>query len=141
MITLASTDIISRFFEGLFLWVQSLSLSTFHFPIKALLLFFVPYLLCTLYMQRRTPTVFSQVTLCVLGVLIVGAIPVDHIVISDAMAKTWVWTGCSVALLFMPRLLATTLVPTVGAQRRLTIGLYALLVALFLLNIFQSGGK
>lgn len=136
-----ATDVISRFFEWLFVQVGNLSPSTFHFPIKALLLFLVPCLLCILYMRRHPPTVFSQVTLSVAGVLIVGALPVARIEIANTMIKTWLWVGCTVALLFFPRLLATVVVPTVGAQRRLTIGLYILLAVLFLLNTIEPGGK
>ncbi len=136
-----ATDVISKFFEWLFGQVSNLSPSTFHFPVKALLLFLVPYLLCLLYMRRHPPTVFSQVTLGVAGVLIVSAIPVDRLEIGNSMIKTWLWVGCSVALLFFPRLLASVLVPTIGAQRRLSVGLYILLAVLFLLNTIQSGGK
>jgi hypothetical protein len=136
-----ATDVISRFFEWLFAQIGNLSPSTFHFPIKALLLFLMPFLLCKLYMRRHPATVFSQVTLAVAGILIVGAIPVDRLEIANSMIKTWLWIGCTVALLFLPRLLATVVVPTVGAQRRLTIVLYILLAVLFLLNTVELGGK
>ena len=88
------------------------------------------------------PTVFSQVTLSVAGVLIVGALPVARIEIANTMIKTWLWVGCTVALLFFPRLLATVVVPTVGAQRRLTIGLSPLLRPCSLQsNTIEPGGK
>jgi uncharacterized membrane protein YhaH (DUF805 family) len=66
---------------------------------------------------------------------------VDRIEIANSMIKTWLWFGCAVALAFLPGLLATVLVPTVGAQRRLTKILYVLLGGLFLLNTFLPGGK
>lgn len=138
---LASTDIISQFFNHLFIWVGNLTPAAFHFSIKAFLLFLMPYLLCVFYMRRHQATVFSQVTLAVAGILIVGAIPVDRLEIANSMLKTWLWLGCSVALLFLPRLLASVVVPTIGAQRRLTIGLYILLIILFLLNNVEPAGK
>lgn len=129
-------DIISRGFRHLFDWVDQFAPATFYFPIKATLLLLVPYVLCSLYMQRQAPTVFSQSIICVAGVLIVSAIPVDHLRATNTFIKAWLWIGCLLVLPFLARMLPTVVVPTVGAQRKLSRLLLALLALLFVLNLF-----
>lgn len=134
-------DIISRIFENFFQWAGSLQPATVNFLLRAVLLFGIPCLICRWTFARGSRFTMIQWLGLAVGVLLTALLPVEKVSIASPVARGCMVTILVVLLCFLPGILPSLVVPRVGAQRRLRLVFYLTLGALFLLNLFQHGGR
>ena len=131
-------DAISRLFDSYFDWANGLAQIHFGFLLEALFLFGLPCVLSGFALIKGNRSIFLQVLLFVVGMLLAASIPFYKLTISSRLARGW-FIGIAIVLLaFLPAILPSVVVPQLGPQRKLRILCYVVLVLLFLFNLFQG---
>jgi len=131
-------NIIRRLFAEYCDWIDRWSPAHYGFFVQVVLLFGLPTLFCFLVFQRGSRSVFLQALAFIAGLLVATAIPVEQFIPYQSVLKTWLFTLCFLALIFLPGILPRLLTPQLGKQKKLRLIFYAILVALFLANLFME---
>lgn len=132
-------DIISRTTDMYFTWAGCLSPVYVHGLLRTLFLFALPTVIVTALFARGNRSVFLQVLGCVIGVLLAMTVPVGLLDVQHRIVRGWLVALTMVLLAFLPAILAFLLVPNLGAQRKVRVGLYLLLGILLIAVLTQEG--
>jgi hypothetical protein len=128
-------DILSKLFGLLVDWATSLSPRTIQFWLRLDLLLVLPIGACAWTFRRGFRSVFVQILAGVVGALTALSLPLNHVRIESGLARLWFLSIAVLIVIFIPLILPSLLLPTLGAQQRLRKILVIAIGALVLANL------
>lgn len=128
-------DIISKFIESLAAQAAGLSVATIQFWLRLTLLLTLPAAACASSFLRGYRSVFIQVLAGTVGLLVAISLPLQRVSINSGLVRVWVLVLGGIIVAFMPAVLPSLIVPTLGAQQKLRKAFYAGVALIILANL------
>ncbi len=128
-------DIISKLTETLANEAAGLSAATIQFWLRLILLLTLPAAGCAWSFLRGYRSVFIQVLVGIVGLLVAVSLPLQCLTITSGLARLWLLVLGGVIVAFMPAALPPLIVPTLGAQLKLRKAFYAGVAVIILANL------
>ena len=112
-------NIITKLFEALISFCAGLSVDTIQFWLRLDLLLVLPVSACAWTFMRGLRSVFVQILAGLIGALTALSLPLHHVRIESGLARLWFLSIAILIVIFIPLILPSLLLPTLGAQQRL----------------------
>ena len=129
--------VIQNIMSSITRFLEALPPECFHFLLQEALLVVAPALVCGVLYEKQIRIVPLQVSMLIITVLAVMAIPVDRLELVSGMTRLYIFVLSVLILMYGPRLLCRYIVPTPIGQAILARWLYFGLVILLLAQIWE----